>query len=332
MSNSNSAPAHMPYRHLGKSGLQVSLLSFGSWVTFGRQMSIDPVKETIKYAFDKGVNFFDNAEIYSNGQSEELMGAAFKSLGIPRHHYILSTKFFWGIDGDLINFKNTLNRKYLMHAITGSLKRLQMDFVDIVYCHRPDPTTPIEETVMAMHDMIQKGYALYWGTSEWSRDQFYAAYEFSVKNGFHRPIVEQPQYNLLHRKKVENDFSDLYQNQGMGLTTWSPLASGLLTGKYENGIPDNSRLSMKSLSWLKDELHKPEVKNILKELKLISNKEKIPMSALAIGWCALNSNVSSVILGASSLDQLKENLNTLNYLNHIKDIKSDLDSLPHFKD
>ena len=317
----------MEYRHLGKSGVRVSQLSFGSWVTFGRQMSIEPVKETIKYAFDQGVNFFDNAEVYSNGQSEELMGAAFRQLGIPRHQYLISTKFYWGIDGDLVNFKNTLNRKYLMHAIQGSLKRLHMDFVDIVYCHRPDPTTPIEETVMAMHDMIQRGYALYWGTSEWSAEQIQVAYQFSVANGFHRPIVEQPQYNLMHKEKVEKEFANLYSSQGLGLTTWSPLASGILTGKYENGIPENSRLSMKSMSWLQEELEKPKVKKLLTELKKISNTEKIPMSNLAIGWCTLNPHVSTVILGASHKEQLQQNLESLKYLSHIKDIKKHLDQI-----
>lgn len=316
----------MEYRKLGPSGLKVSEFSFGSWVTFGRQMGLESVKETIKYAFDQGVNFFDNAEVYANGQSEELMGQAFKSLGIPRHHYILSTKFYWGIE-DRINFKNTLNRKYLMHAIQGSLKRLNMDFVDIVYCHRSDPETPIEEVVMSMHDMIQRGHALYWGTSEWSAAEIGKAYNFAVDNGLHRPIVEQPQYNMIYRHKVEKEFAPLNKKMGIGLTTWSPLASGLLTGKYLTGVPENSRMSLKSMSWLRDELQNPVVQNVVQKLKCISEESKISMAQLALGWCALNPHVSTVIIGASHLDQLKENLRTLDILPKITDLKKELDEV-----
>lgn len=316
----------MEYRNLGQAGLKVSQLSFGSWVTFGKQMDVNLVKDCIKYSFDNGINFFDNAEVYANGKSEELMGEAFRQLGIPRHHYIISTKFFWGIE-NVINFKNTLNRKYLMHGIQESLKRWKMDFVDIVYCHRPDPETPIEETVMAMHDMIQRGYALYWGTSEWSAAEIEKAYDFAVANSLHRPVVEQPQYSLVYNHKVEKEFAPLYKKMGLGLTTWSPLASGFLTGKYLKDIPADSRLAMKSMSWLQEELNNPKIKSTVLELQKISVSSKIPMSQLAIGWCALNPHVSTVILGASRLEQLKENLKTLDSLNQIRDIKKELDKV-----
>jgi voltage-dependent potassium channel beta subunit len=314
------------YRHLGKAGIKVSQLSFGSWVTFGKQMDISLVKECIKYSFDNGINFFDNAEVYAAGASEELMGEAFRQLGIPRHHYVLTTKFFWGIE-NLVNFKNTLNRKYLMHAMQESLKRWKMDFVDIVYCHRPDPETPIEEIVMAMHDIIQRGYALYWGTSEWTAIKIEQAFDFAVANGFHRPMVEQPQYNMIHNHKVEKEFAPLYKKMGLGLTIWSPLASGLLTGKYLNEIPQDSRLNMKSMSWLQDELQNPKIRQATQELQKISNETRIPMSQLAIGWCTLNPNVSTVILGASRLTQLKENLESLNVINQIRDVKKNLDAI-----
>ena len=316
----------MEYRKLGQAGLKVSQLSFGSWVTFGKQMDLAPVKECIEYAFDNGINFFDNAEVYAGGVSETLMGEAFRQLGIPRHHYVLTTKFFWGIE-NVVNFKNTLNRKYLMHAMQESLKRWKMDFVDIVYCHRPDPETPIEETVMAMHDIIQRGYALYWGTSEWSAAEIDKAYDFAVANGFHRPMVEQPQYNMIHTHKVEKEFAPLYKKMGLGLTIWSPLASGILTGKYLKEIPANSRLSMQSMSWLQDELQNPKIKTATLELQKLSLETRIPMSQLAIGWCTLNPHVSTVILGASRLEQLKENLETLQVLNQIRDVKKNLDSI-----
>ncbi len=316
----------MEYRKLGCHGLKVSQFSLGSWVTFGRQMDLKPIKEMLKHALDLGVNFFDNAEAYADGQSEELMGKAFKQLEVPRHYYILSTKFFWGIEPQ-VNFQNTLNRKYLLHAITGSLKRLGTDYVDIVYCHRPDPDTPIEETVMAMHDMIQRGYALYWGTSEWGADELEQAYDFAVTNGFHRPIVEQPQYNMVHRKKVESEFNPLYDKIGLGLTTWSPLASGLLTGKYLNGIPENSRLNLPTFERFQVALEDRTTQKIIQDLKKLSDESKLSMAHLALGWCTLNPNVSTVILGASRLEQLKENLKTIALLPQIRDLKIELDRI-----
>jgi voltage-dependent potassium channel beta subunit len=316
----------MPYRKLGNSGLSVSLFSFGSWVTFGKQMNISPAKECLKYALDQGVNFFDNAEVYANGASEEIMTEAFRQLGVSRNEYILTTKFFWGIE-NRINFKNTLNRKYLMQAIDGSLKRLKTDFVDVVYCHRYDPQTPIHEIVFAMDQMITDGKALYWGTSEWPADAINQAYDFAAANGLHRPIVEQPQYNLIHKDKVEKEFKPLYDKMKLGLTTWSPLASGLLTGKYLNGIPEDSRANMKSMAYVREEIENTDNRKKAEKLSQISKKSGISMTHLALGWCALNPNMSSVILGASRLEQLKENLGVVAKLAQITDLKSELDRI-----
>lgn len=289
-------------------------------------MDVNPVKECLKYAFDQGVNFFDNAEVYALGQSETIMGQAFQQLGLTRNEYVLTTKFFWGIE-DRINFKNTLNRKYLMQAIDHSLKRLNTEFVDVAYCHRYDPETPIEEIVFAMDQMIRDGKALYWGTSEWPASAIEQAYDFAVANGLHRPIVEQPQYNLIEKSKVEVEFAPLYKKMKLGLTTWSPLASGQLTGKYLNGIPADSRASMPSLTWIKDEVANPDHVRKVEKLKKISDQSGISMTHLALGWCTLNPNVSTVILGASRLEQLKSNLDVLPKLNQIKDFKKELDQI-----
>jgi len=240
----------MQYRRLGSSGLQVSELSLGSWVTYHNQVDTTAAKEMLAAAMDAGVNFFDNAEVYAKGQSEIVMGAAFKALGWPRLNYIVSTKFFWGLDreGNAVNRKDTLNRKYLMQAIDGSLARMGLDHIDLVYCHRPDPHTPIEETVRAMSDMITQGKALYWGTSEWSADEIRAAWLLAERHHLHKPVMEQPQYHLFHRKRVEQEYARLCADIGLGLTTWSPLASGLLTGKYRSGIPTDSRGAMRQSS------------------------------------------------------------------------------------
>lgn len=316
----------MPYRKLGDSGISVSLYSFGSWVTFGKQLDHDLAKDCLKYAFDHGVNFFDNAEVYANGKSEEFMGDAFRQIGLTRNEYVLTTKFFWGIE-KRVNFQNTLNRKYLMQAMEGSLKRLKTDFVDVAYCHRYDSETPIHEICFAMDQLIRDGKALYWGTSEWPALAIDLAFNFAVENGLHRPIVEQPQYNLLHREKVEKEFTALYKKMKLGLTIWSPLASGILTGKYLNGIPANSRASMPSLSFVKDEVENKENVAKVKKLSEISKKSGISMTHLALSWCALNSNVSTVILGASRLEQLKDNLEALKYLNQVADLKKELDAI-----
>lgn len=316
----------MPFRKLGDSGLSVSALSFGSWVTFGKQVDTAVAQDCIKYAFDQGVNFFDNAEVYSNGQSEVIMGDAFKKIGLTRNDYVLTTKFYWGIE-KRVNFKNTLNRKYLMQAIEHSLKRLQTDFVDVVYCHRYDEGTPIHEICFAMDQMIRDGKALYWGTSEWPATAIDQAYTFAVENSLHRPIVEQPQYNLVHREKVEKEFAPLYQSMKLGLTTWSPLASGALTGKYLVGIPEGTRASMPSLSYIREEVESHESRHVVVNLQKISKATGLKMNHLAIGWCLLNPNVSTVILGASRLEQLQDNLETLKHFEAIRDLKAKLDSV-----
>ncbi len=297
----------MHYRRLGRSGLQISELSFGSWVTYGNQVNRNAAAELMAAAFDAGVNFFDNAEVYAGGQSEELMGNALKDLKKPRLSYIVSTKFFWGITKGP-NQVNTLNRKYLLHAIDSSLKRLQLDYVDLVYCHRPDPHTPIEETVWAMSDMITRGKALYWGTSEWSADEIRAAYEVAERHHLHKPVVEQPQYNLFHRTRVEEEYARLYDDIGLGLTTWSPLASGLLTGKYRTGIPKGSRAELSNYAFLREGLTDQAKNAVVAELEGVAKELGCSLAQLAIAWTLTNPNVSSVITGASQVAQLQENM------------------------
>ena len=304
----------MQYRRLGRSGLQVSELSLGSWVTYHNQVDTHAATEMLAAAFDAGVNFFDNAEVYAQGQSEVVMGQAFKALKWPRLQYVVSTKFFWGLGGEgnnTVNRKDTLNRKYLMQAIDGSLARLQLDFVDLIYCHRPDPLTPIEETVRAMSDIIQQGKALYWGTSEWSAADIRAAWEIADKQHLHKPVVEQPQYNLFHRNRVEQEYSRLYEDIGLGLSTWSPLASGLLTGKYRQGVPAGSRASIESMGWLRESLQDPAKNAAVTELERIAAELGGNVAQLAIAWANHNPRVSTVILGASKLSQLQDNLGAL---------------------
>jgi len=304
----------MQYRRLGRSGLQVSELSLGSWVTYHNQVDTQAATEMLAAAFDAGVNFFDNAEVYAQGQSEVVMGQAFKALKWPRLQYVVSTKFFWGLGGEgnnTVNRKDTLNRKYLMQAIDGSLARLQLDFVDLIYCHRPDPLTPIEETVRAMSDIIQQGKALYWGTSEWSAADIRAAWEIADKHHLHKPVVEQPQYNLFHRNRVEQEYSRLYEDIGLGLSTWSPLASGLLTGKYRDGVPAGSRASIESMGWLRESLQDPAKNAAVSELEQIAAELGGNVAQLAIAWANHNPRVSTVILGASKLAQLQDNLGAL---------------------
>ena len=297
----------MHYRRLGTAGLQVSELSFGSWVTFQTQVDASGARSLMQHAYDAGVNFFDNAEVYAGGASEEIMGAALKQLGWRRASYCVSTKFFWGLhDGP--NEKNTLNRKYLMQAIDGSLRRLQMEYVDLVFCHRPDPNTPMEEVVRAMSDMITQGKAMYWGTSEWSADQIMQAWQIADKNHLHKPQMEQPQYNLCHRKNVEHSLRHLYSEIGLGLTTWSPLASGLLTGKYTNTTPQGSRASLKGYEWLEERWIKKARTSLVPQFCAIAEDLGCSPAQLAIAWCLKNNNVSTVILGATSITQLQENL------------------------
>ena len=306
----------MPYRRLGRCGLKVSTLSFGSWVTFGNQLDTGLAKECLAAAFERGVNFFDNAEVYAGGESERIMGQAIAALGWPRHEYVLSTKLFWGIH-DVPNMRNTLNRKYLLHAIDGSLERLGVELVDILYCHRADPDTSIEETTWAMSDIVSSGRALYWGTSEWSADEIRAAWEIAERHHLHKPVVEQPQYNLLHRKTVERELRRLYEDIGLGLTTWSPLASGLLTGKYLEGIPEGSRATLRGYEWLRRNLTDPEANATVRALAGIAAELDCSLAHLAIAWCAANPHVSTVITGASRPEQVVENLSALDVLERL---------------
>ncbi|MGE5144263.1 MAG: potassium channel beta subunit family protein [Acidobacteriota bacterium] len=303
----------MNYRRLGRSGLKVSELSFGSWVTYGNQLGEAPARECMAAAHASGVNFFDNAEVYARGQSESIMGDALKKLGWRRESYVVSTKFYWGLN-DGPNEKNTLNRKYLMGAIDGSLKRLQLDYVDLVFCHRPDPNTPIEETVWAMHDMIRAGKAHYWGTSEWSAEDVLTAWRIAEAQHLAKPVMEQPEYNLFRRHRVEVEYADLYEDIGLGLTTWSPLASGLLTGKYNDGVPPGSRPTVKGYEWLAQRIVDPAKIAAVRKLVPIAGDLGCTPAQLALAWCLNNPNVSTVITGASRPEQVIENMQALDIL------------------
>lgn len=309
----------MPYRRLGRSGLQVSALSLGSWVTYHTQVDTKAAQEMLAAAMDAGVNFFDNAEVYAMGKSEEVMGDAIKALKWPRLDYIVSTKFFWGLqrEGNTANKKDTLNRKYLMQAIDGSLQRMGLDFIDLVYCHRADPNTPIEETVWAMSDMITRGKALYWGTSEWSAEEIRTAWDVAEKHHLHKPVMEQPQYHLFHRARVEQEYASLYDDIGLGLTTWSPLASGLLTGKYKGGVPAGSRGALENMSFLVKGLTDPAKNAAVEKLGAIAAELGCSVAQLAIAWCAANPRVSTVITGASTLAQLQDNLGAVGVLERL---------------
>jgi len=300
----------MEYRRLGRSGLKVSVLSFGSWVTFGPQLAGNLAEDCLAAAYDAGVNFFDNAEGYEAGRSETIMGDAIGSLGWPRHSYVVSTKLFWGLHNN-VNMRNTLNRKYLTQAIDGSLERMGLDFVDLVYCHRPDPETPVEETVWAMSDMITAGKALYWGTSEWSAEALREAWDVADRRNLHKPVVEQPQYNLLWRDRVEEEYAPLYDSIGLGLTTWSPLASGLLTGKYLDGVPEGSRASLPGYEWLRNMLTDEGRNATVAKLAAVASDLGCSLAQLSIAWCVKNPHVSSVITGASRVEQVHENLSAL---------------------
>ncbi len=306
----------MQYRRLGRSGLQISELSLGSWVTYHNQVDAVAAREMLALAFDAGVNFFDNAEAYAVGKSELVMGEAIKALKWPRLNYIVSTKFFWGLDrdGQSVNRKDTLNRKYLMQAINGSLKRMGLDFIDLVYCHRPDPHTPIEETVWAMSDMISHGKALYWGTSEWSADEIRAAWDIAERHHLHKPVMEQPQYNLFHRQRVESEYARLIEDIGLGLTVWSPLASGLLSGKYRNGVPEDSRGAVAGMGFLVKGLTDVAKNSAVSRLEMIAAELGCSLCQLAIAWAARNPRVSTVITGASKISQLRDNLGAVDVL------------------
>ena len=303
----------MEYRRLGRAGVKVSLLSLGSWVTFGPQLAEDEALSIMQEAYEAGVNYFDNAESYAGGESERIMGLALRRLGWARHSHLVSTKVFWGIHGG-VNMRNTLNRKYLMQAIDGSLERLGLDFVDLVFCHRADPETSIEETVWAMSDIVASGKALYWGTSEWTADEIRAAWEIAERHHLRKPVMEQPQYNLLHRGKVEFEYLRLFDDIGLGLTTWSPLGSGLLSGKYVDGLPEGSRGSLPGFEWMRGRLTDSEANDKVRQLQTIARDLDCTVAQLAIAWCARNPNVSTVITGASRVEQLRENLGALDVL------------------
>jgi voltage-dependent potassium channel beta subunit len=317
----------MEYRRLGNTGLKVSVLSFGSWVTFGTQLDNDLALECMAAAGEAGCNFFDNAEAYAGGKSETIMGEAFRALGWPRWSYVVATKVFWGLHGETPNMRNTLNRKYLLHAIDGSLERFGLDFVDVLYCHRSDPNTPIEETVWAMSDIITAGKAHYWGTSEWSADEIRAAIDIADRHHLHKPVTEQSQYNLLERTKVEQEYARINAEFNYGNTVWSPLASGLLTGKYKDGIPKDSRAAVAGYGWAVGRRKDAEVIASVEKLRPIADRLGCTMAQLALAWCTKNPNVSSVITGASKVSQVEQNFGALDIIPLVtEEVKAEMEA------
>jgi voltage-dependent potassium channel beta subunit len=306
----------MQYRRLGHSGLKVSVLSFGSWVTFGTQLVGRHAQECMSAAYESGVNFFDNAEAYAGGDAERIMGETIRRLGWPRHSYVISTKLYFGLHGT-VNMQDTLNRKYLMQGIDGSLSRLGLDYVDILYCHRPDPDTPVEETVWTLSDIVSAGKALYWGTSEWPAEAIRAAWDIADRHHLRKPVVEQSNYNLFWRKRIEEEYAPLYEDLGLGLTTFSPLSSGLLSGKYLAGIPKETRAAMAGYEWLRDSVSHAGTNQKIEKLLSVANDLGCSLAQLAIAWCASNPHVSSVITGASRVEQVRENMGALNVLEQL---------------
>jgi voltage-dependent potassium channel beta subunit len=308
----------MEYRNLGKTGLKVSVLSLGSWITFGNQISDSVAEDLMKLAYDKGVNFFDNAEIYANGKSEIAMGKILKKLGWERDSFLVSSKLFFGDGGKRPN-QTGLNRKHLVEGCHAAMKRLQVDYLDLLFCHRPDKETPIEETVWTMHNLIQQGKVLYWGTSEWSAQEIMEAHMVARQHNLIGPVVEQPQYNMFHREKVEVEYSQIYKTVGLGTTIWSPLASGTLTSKYIDGIPEDVRLNRNELAWLKERALTESRLQVIKELNALATEIGVSLAKLAVAWCAQNTNVSTVLLGASKLHQLKETLTSMEVMPMLTD-------------
>ena len=307
----------MKYRYLGNSGLKVSELSFGSWVTFGSQVDVDKAVSLMKIAYEAGVNFFDNAEVYSSGQAEEIMGKAIKKAGWRQKDLVLSTKIFWGGDGPN---ELGLSRKHIIEGMDGSLKRMGLEYVDLVFAHRPDIHTPIEETVRAFDHLINQGKAFYWGTSEWSAQQIMEAYGVARREHLIPPLMEQPQYNMFHRERVEVEYQRLYTEIGLGTTIWSPLASGLLTGKYNDGIPEDSRATLEGYEWLRkrftDKEAQEQIQKVIK-LSKVANELSCTTAQLALAWCLLNPHVSTVITGASRSSQVEENMKALEIVDQL---------------
>lgn len=321
----------MEYKRLGKSGLQVSRLSFGSWLTFAKQIGDTTAEDLMKTAYDGGINFFDNAEAYAGGKSEEVMGAVLKKMGWRRDSYIVSSKVFFGADGGsggLMPTQRGLNRKHVVEGCNQALERLQVDYLDLYFCHRPDKETPIEETVWAMHNLIQQGKVLYWGTSEWSAQEIMEAHMVAKQYNLIGPTMEQPQYNMLVRNKVEVEYSQIYKTVGLGTTIWSPLASGILTGKYNDGFPEATRLGIEGMEWLKDRLLAEENLKKVNKLTALAKDLGVSMPLLALAWCLKNDDVSTVILGASKTAQLKENLKAFEVVEMLTaDVMQNIDSI-----
>lgn len=319
----------MEYRRMGKSGLQLSALSFGSWVTFARQTDDNINERLMAQAYEAGVNFFDNAEVYAAGLSEEMMGRVLKKMQWDRTSYVLSSKAFFGWKGEGKKpNQHGLSRKHLVEACHEALGRLQVDYLDLYYCHRPDKNVPIEEVVRTMNTLIQQGKILYWGTSEWSAAEIVEAHMLAKEFGLEGPAVEQPEYNLFNRRKIEVDYEPIFRNIGMGTTIWSPLASGLLTGKYNDGIPEGSRMSLEGYEWLRDKAVVSDKLNRVKALGDFANELGVSLPTLAIAWCLSNPNVSTAILGATKESQLTENLKALEVLPLITaDVKEQIESI-----
>jgi voltage-dependent potassium channel beta subunit len=328
----------MEYRRLGGSGLKMSALSLGSWVTFGRQLDTNLAENCMAAAYDAGINFFDNAEAYAHGESEIIMGEALKKLAWPRDSYIVSSKVYWGSVATPLPTQQGLSRKHVFDACHQALERLQLDYLDLYFCHRPDRETPIEETVRAMSDLISQGKILYWGTSEWSAQEIMEAYGAARHFNLVPPTMEQPQYNMFHRDRFEIEYHRLYEEIGLGTTIWSPLASGLLTGKYNSGIPQDSRANLEGFGWLKERFKSDEAQKQItkvKELAKIADELNTNLPRLAIAWCLKNPKVSTVITGASRLEQVLDNLEALELVTQLdadvmEQIEQILDNKPKF--
>ena len=323
----------MEYRYLGRSGLKVSALSLGTWVTFGEQVGDDVAYDCMKAAYEAGVNFFDNAEVYADGNAEIVMGEVVKKAGWKRSDLVIATKIFWGGDGP--NDRG-LSRKHIQEGTDASLRRLQMDYVDLIFCHRPDMHTPIEETVWAMNHIVNQGKAIYWGTSMWSAQQIMEAYAIARREHLIPPLMEQPQYHMFHRERVEKEYARLYKEIGLGTTIWSPLASGLLTGKYNDGIPDGTRVTLEGYEWLRKRFESQEIQQDIqkvRQLMPVADELGCSMAQLALAWCLKNPNVSTVITGTSRVEQVIENMKALDVVDSLSDdvmdrIETILDNKP----